>query len=103
MCRSEGAVKLADMQAKKKNNKPHEERGNQEQYKKATPSFNMRRLPLTVIFYNFAEGQVIYNNPKALCACFLHSLAKGVSWRKSSKSTSFRHEYLVLSVRKKQT
>lgn len=65
MCRSEGVVKLAETQAKEKNNKPHEERGNQEQYKKVTPSFNARRLQLTVIFYHFAGGQVINNNPTA--------------------------------------
>lgn len=83
MCRSEGVVKLADMQAKEKNNKPHEERGNQEQYKKATLSFNMQRLPLTVIFYHFVGGQVIYNNPTILYACFLHSCLMSVSWMES--------------------
>lgn len=56
MCRSEGVVKLARTQAKEKNNKPHEERRNQEQYKKATPSFSAWRLQLTVIFYHFAGG-----------------------------------------------
>lgn len=85
MCRSEGVVKLAGRQAKEKNNKPHEERGNQEQYKKATPSFNAWRLQLTVIFYHFAGGQVIHNNNTALYACFLHSCVMGVSWKKSLK------------------
>lgn len=83
MCRSEGVVKLAETQAKEKNNKPHEERGNQEQYKKVTPSFNARRLQLTIIFYHFAGGQVIYNNPTASYACFLHSCVMNVSWRES--------------------
>lgn len=56
MWRSEGVVKLAGTWAKEKNNKPHEERGNQKQYKKATPSFDTHRLPLTVIFYQFRWG-----------------------------------------------
>ena len=80
VCRSEGVVKLAETQAKEKNNKPHEERGNQEQYKKATPSFSAHRLQLTVIFYHFAGEQVIYNNPTALYACLLHSCVMRVSW-----------------------
>lgn len=60
MCRSEGVVKLARTQAKEKNNKPHEERRNQEQYKKATPSFSAWRLQLTVIFYHFAGGDKVF-------------------------------------------
>lgn len=40
VCRSQGVVKLAGTRSKEKNNKPHEERRNQRQYKKATPSFN---------------------------------------------------------------
>lgn len=87
VCRSEGVVKLAETQAKEKNNKPHEERGNQEQYKKTTPSFNALRLKLTVIFYHFAGGQVIYNNPTALNACFLFCCVMSVSWRESLRST----------------
>lgn len=83
MCRSEGVVKLARTQAKEKNNKPHEERKNQEQYKKATPSFNVWRLQLTVIFYHFAGGQGIPNNPTALCVSFPHSYGISVSLRKS--------------------
>lgn len=86
VCRSEGVVKLAGTQAKEKNNKPHEERGNQEQYKKATPSFNAWRPQLTVIFYHFSGGQVIYNNPTALYACFLHSCWVSVSWKESWRS-----------------
>lgn len=83
MRRSGGVVELAEMWAKEKNNKPHEERGNQEQYKKATPSFNVRRLQFTAIFYHFAGGQVIYNRPAALGACFLHCCLMGVGWRLS--------------------
>lgn len=46
------------MQAKeKKNNKPHEERGNQEQYEKSY-SFNVRKLLLT--FYHLAGGGTLF-------------------------------------------
>lgn len=46
------------MQAKeKKNNKPHEERGNQEQYEKSY-SFNVQKLLLT--FYHLAGGDKLF-------------------------------------------
>lgn len=57
-CWSERVVRLAEMQAKEKNNnKPHEERGNQEQYEKSY-SFNVQKLLLT--FYHLAGGDKLF-------------------------------------------
>lgn len=53
-----------------KNNKPHEERRNQEQHGTATPSFNALGPQLTLIFYHLAGGRGIHNNPTAF-ACLL--------------------------------
>lgn len=68
-----------------KNNKPHEERRNQEQHKTATPSFNAPRPQLTLIFYHLAGGQGIHNNPTALHVCFPYSYRTSVSCRKRLK------------------
>lgn len=70
MCRRKGVVKLARVQAKEKNNKPHEERRNQEQSKKAAPSFSAWRLQHTVIFYHLQGDKVFKTTPQLYVFAF---------------------------------
>lgn len=71
---SKGVVKPARMRANEKNNKPHENRRNQEQYKKGTSSVNALQFHAYCnFFFIILQADKVFITTSHFMCCSLHS------------------------------